>query len=175
MGSSPAAALATPHWPPKLISCPVALQTGVPDSAPSAVQGEPSLSSPHWAPFANAACRAACLCCLQGRALLCAQLCSPGLAGPFLQLLSGQAVRFCEGLSCPKSRTWPGSCQPTPVASAEPHNCSLFAVPCEFACWHFTYVFYEHVLNSFGPGLDSQGLEFIADWVKLLKIDCYPL
>lgn len=68
-----------------------------------------------------------------------------------------QALGQCEGLSCPKSKTWPGSHQPTPVASAEPQT-----APC-LLCYVNLRSDTSHMSFVLGPGLDAQGLEFIAE------------
>lgn len=92
---------------------------------------------------------------------------------PFLQScsLARQAgPGQCEGLSCPKSRTWPGSCQRTPVASAEPHgySCLLSCVNLHSDTSHMPFV-QQLWIWSWCPRA------WTHSWVTLLKVDCYPL
>lgn len=162
----------SPHWAPKHISSPEALQTGVPDALPSAVQGGmiPFLTSLTTLCQCKPAEQFTFAAWRQSTAWYPALLTR---THPFLQScsLARQAgPGQCEGLSCPKSRTWPGSCQRTPVASAEPHGYS-----CLLSCVNL------HSDTSHMPFVQQLWIWYWCprawthSWVTLLKVDCYPL
>lgn len=87
---------------------------------------------------------------------------------PFLQSCSvtsqPTACTNAWGYSVPRAGLWSGSCQPVTLASWDPCNCSPYLLSRVNLHSDTSYKCFMKMFNSFGPGLDVQGMALIADW-----------